>query len=195
MKSNFCACSLVVRCRVVARSESIYGKDWWFCVFFLDVFLTGVHWYIVEEWGKSWASGSSLWNQWGMSMPRFMKRVSFGSRHFIEDGNTCEHTFRSVDKKIYDSFVDRSCHAWGFLIREFCLKWEGSESIHFWLQRSRCLIPTLINDSVCLWTRSTLLPISRSDGKPISRLSDCKGSIFYLALWGRFWMWRVKRFA
>ena len=51
----------------------------------------------------------------------------------------------------------------GGLIRESCFKCKSSEDIHFWLQRTRCLIFTLVHDSYYIWTKSTPLTISRAE--------------------------------
>ena len=85
-------------------------------------------------------------------------------------GSTHGHTFRPVDKKIYDSFqsVDRPCHAWGSLIGESYLNAKArrtfiplgghpfrSEDIHLWLQRPCCLNFTLVHDPYYIRTKST----------------------------------------
>ena len=132
-------------------------------------------------------------NQWGMSMPRSMKFSAEYNRDLMKA--LAGTHFDQLIKRFMTHFEFRRGVAWRLcLLEKFCFICEESakKSIHFWLQRTCCFTFASINGPNCFRTKRTPLTISLADGKPISRLSRRKGSIFDLVWWRRFWMWRAK---
>ena len=96
----------------------------------------------------------------------------------------CNHGFLELRSDSINGLIQRAKHA--AAAGHYSAIDSDGTSLHIF---------TLVYDSGYIRTKSKTFTINLADGKPISRPPRRKGSIFDLALWGRFWMWRAKRFA
>ena len=103
-----------------------------------------------------------------MSMPRSIRKINLDAyrecNKILANTHFDQSTIGSIThfNLLFDYAVREN------LIKESCFKCTGSKNIHIWLQSSCCFIFTLVYSSNYIWTQSTSLTISLTDGKPIS---------------------------